>query len=229
MAHELDALKYVEAGFGRDQLFTLIVGHQQSRVADGFRSGSGYTYEVPGQWQGRYRRLEVIGDKKGGRSTMRLAENLDLFDRLQDAVGVPVKVVQVVRNPYDNIATMYRRGHRLPLAEHAATYFRLAATVRDLRERVDDDRFHEFRLEDLIADPTTTLRRLTGFLGLEAPEDYLAACAGIVFPTGRETRTDAAWTPELLASVAQRATEYPSLDGYRFTEDAAVPGSGDAG
>jgi Sulfotransferase family len=218
VAHELDALKYVEAGFGRDQLFTLLVGHQQSRAAGGLRSGSGYDYEVPDQWQGRYDRIHVIGDKKGGRSTARLADRPELFDRLRTTAGVPVKVVQVVRNPYDNIATMYRRGHRVPLAEHAATYFRLAATVRCLRERVDDDHFHELRLEDLIDNPTTSLRRLIEFLGLEPSPEYVAACAGIVFPTGRRTRTAAPWTPELVELVAKEASAYPSIAGYRFDE-----------
>ncbi|MGH9118458.1 MAG: sulfotransferase [Acidimicrobiales bacterium] len=218
VAHELDALKYVEAGFGRDQLYTLILRHQRARAADGLRSGSGYAYAVPGQWQGRYQRLEVIGDKKGGRSTMRLASQLDLFDRLTSAVGVPVKVVQVVRNPYDNIATMFRRGHRRPLSEHADNYFELATTVRALRERIDADHFHELRLETLIAEPTTTLTRLTGFLGLDASPDYLAASGAVVFPTARRTRTDAPWTPELLDLVARRASEHPGLDGYGFAE-----------
>jgi hypothetical protein len=230
VAHELDALKYVEAGFGRDQLFTLILRQQQERVADGMRSGSGYIYKVPGQWQGRYERLDVIGDKKGGRSSMRLASQPELFDRLRDTVGVPVKVVQVIRNPYDNIATLYRRAPRISLQEHADTYFRLAATVRSLRDRLggEPDRFHELRLEDLIADPTTTLRLLVGFLGLPTPPGYIEACAAIVFPTGRQTRTDAAWTPELLERVAAQAAEYPSLAGYRFGEDAAAAGPGAA-
>jgi hypothetical protein len=219
VAHELDVLKYVEAGFGRDQLFALLVHHQQARVAGGLRSGSGYAYAVPGQWQGRYARLQVIGDKKGGRSTARLAERPELFDRLGATVGVPVRVVQVVRNPYDNIATMHRRGHRLPLEEHADNYFQLAATVRRLRERVPADRFHELRLEDLILEPTTTLTDLTGFLGLDAPEDYLAACGSVVFPTVRRTRADAPWTAELLEQVAERAKAYTSLRSYRFDED----------
>jgi hypothetical protein len=218
VAHELDALKYVEAGFGRDQLYTLIVRHQQARAADGLRSGSGYAYAVTGQSQGRYDRLEVVGDKKGGRSTRRLAEQPDLFDRLTRTVGVPVKVVQVVRNPYDNIATMYRRGHRLPLAEHAATYFELSSTVRSLRERIDPDHFHELRLETLIAEPTNTLIRLTGFLGLESSAEYLAACEAVVFPTARRTRTEAPWTPELLTLVGERVAEHQSLDGYEFAE-----------
>jgi hypothetical protein len=189
VAHELDVLRYVEAGFGRDQLFTLLVRHQHGRVTGGLRSGSGYSYEVPNQWQGRYERLEVIGDKKGGRSTVRLAARPELLARLQTTVDVPVKVVQVVRNPYDNIATMHRRGHRRPLAEHAATYFRLAATVRSLRERIDDDHFHQLRLEDMIDDPAATLRLLTQFLGVDPSQDYLTACSGIVFRTERHTRT----------------------------------------
>jgi hypothetical protein len=230
VAHELDVLKYVEAGFGRDQTFTLLIRHQGARVAGGLRSGSGYTYRVDGQAQGRYDELHLIGDKKGGRSTMRLAARPELFDRLQATVEVPVKVVQVLRNPYDNIATMYRRGHRRPLSEHADTYFRLAATVRSLRKRVDDDHFHELRLEALIADPSATLGRLVDFLGLDQPPGYLDACAAIVFPTGRRTRTDAPWTPELIDFVATEAAAYPNLADYRFDDDTdAVPAAGPGG
>ena len=39
-----------------------------------------------------------------------------------------------------------------------------------------------------------------------------------MFPTARQTRTDAAWTPELLDLVACQAAKHPSLDGYQFAE-----------
>ena len=54
----------------------------------------------------------MIGDKKGGKSTLRLGERPELLDRLAATVAVPVKIIQVVRNPYDNIATMHRRAPR---------------------------------------------------------------------------------------------------------------------
>src|SRR5829696_1667506 len=68
VAHELNALRYVQAGFSRLQLFSLLLVSDRKFEAHG-RTWGRYEYRVPGQWQGRWRRLRVIGDKKGGAST----------------------------------------------------------------------------------------------------------------------------------------------------------------
>ncbi len=222
VAHELDVLKYVEAGLGREQLFVLLRRQQRARVAQGHVSSTGYAYAVPGQWQGRYRRLEVIGDKKGGRSTGRIGERPELLDRLAATVAVPLTVIQVVRNPYDNIATMHRRAPRASLAEHADTYFHLAATADTVRARIPDERYREVHLEDLVADPAGTLESLCSFLGVPVEHDYLDACASIVYPAPSKTRDAAPWTPELLASVDARNADHPQLARDRDANGAAA-------
>jgi hypothetical protein len=215
VAHEADLLKYVAAGFRRDQLIALLVRRERARVAAGHISGSGYSYAVPGQWQGRYRRLTVIGDKKGGRTTVRLAEDPGLLDRLGDAVRVPVRLVQVIRNPWDNIATMARRAPRRSLADHVDTYFSLAATVDDVRAGVPADRFHAVRHEDVVADPRAMLAGLCRYLGVPVEPDHLDACAAVVFPQARRTRGDVDWTDALLARVDAGAARHGWLAGYR--------------
>ncbi|MGH8773914.1 MAG: sulfotransferase family protein [Jiangellaceae bacterium] len=222
VAHELDVLKYVEAGFRRDQLFVLLLRQQQARVATGHVSSTGYAYAVPGQWQGRYERLEVIGDKKGGRSTLRLEEQPELLDRLADRVDAPIRVVQVVRNPYDNIATMHRRAPKVPLADHAAMYFRLAATADAVREHVGAAQFHEVHLEDLTAEPADVLRGLCAFLDVSADHSYLGACASIVYFSPRQTRGNAPWTPALRDTVAARMADHPALRRY-LSDDEGGP------
>ena len=134
VSHELDALKYVAAGYRRAQLFTLVLEHSKANAAAG-RKSWGYSYAVPGQWQGRYAQLAVVGDKRGRATTARLATDPDLFDRLAATVKVPVSVLQVVRDPFDNIATMWRRGHKT-LDEQVDTYFALCATVDDVAQHV---------------------------------------------------------------------------------------------
>jgi hypothetical protein len=213
VAHELDALKYIDAGFGRDPLYALLVHHQRARVAAGLASGSGYAYAVPTGWQGRYRTLTVIGDKKGGRSTTRLREQPELLDQLAATVGVPVKLIHVVRDPLDNIATMHRWAAR-PLEEHVDAYFELARVVRAVQDRAGPDGFHELRTEDLVADPAAELTALARFLGLADWGEHLPAATSVVFPSPRRTRNVAPWTPELLRRVADSAAEFPTLAGY---------------
>jgi hypothetical protein len=225
VAHELDALKYVEAGFDRRRLYALLARTEQRRVASGHRSSTGYQYAVPGQWQGRHQRLEVIGDKKGGRSTLRLGDDPGLLDRLRACVGVDVAVVQVVRNPFDVIATMHRRAPRRSLEDCAALFFRLSDIVEQVSKRVPGELFHELHHEQFVRDPRGVLAGLCSFVGLEAPTDYLDACASIVFEAPRHTRAGAAWTPELTELVAARSAGYRSLAGYRFGEVVSEEGA----
>jgi hypothetical protein len=214
VAHEADVLKYVAAGFGRDQLVALLVRREQERVKAGHVSGSGYGYAVPDSWQGCYRRLSVIGDKKGGRTTLRLADDPALLDRLATVTGVPVRLVQVVRTPWDNIATMHRRAPRRGLAPTIDLYFDLSDTVDAVEARTAPEAFHRLRHEGLVADPATELSGLCGFLGVPVEPDHLAACAAVVFPEPRRTRDDVPWTDAQRAEVGERIGGHPWLDGY---------------
>jgi hypothetical protein len=212
LAHELDALGYLEHGFRRSQLLSLLVDQARRDAASGRVEGR-YAYAVPGQWQGRWRRIEVIGDKKGAQSTRRLAAHPDLLDRMEAEMQVPVTVIQVVRNPFDNIATIWRRDQR-PLDQHIDAYFAMWDTVEQVRRRLAPERFLRLRHEELVADPPAVLSGLCAGLDLELPPGYVDACAGIVFPTPRRTVDDAPWTPTQLDRVAARVAELDALAGY---------------
>jgi hypothetical protein len=220
LAHELDALGYLDAGFHRAQILSLLLDRSRRDAATGRTEGR-YAYAVPDQWQGRWRRVEVIGDKKGAQSTRRLAADPDLLDRLESEMRVPVTVIQVVRNPYDNIATIWRRDKR-PLEAHIDAYFSLWETTEQVRRRMAPERFIRIRHEDLVAHPRGALAGLCATLQVDPTPGYLDACAGIVFPTPRRTAGDAPWTPALLDQVARRSADLEALAGYRPGE-GAVP------
>jgi hypothetical protein len=212
ISHELDALRFVAAGYRRSQLFTLVLERAKSNAAAG-RKSWGYSYSVPGQWQGRYERLHVVGDKRGRASTARLGERIELLDRLADTVQVPVSVVHVVRDPWDNIATMWRRGH-VSLDEQVDAYFGLSDTVDRIAARLDVDRFHRLWLEELIAEPRQCLGGLCDFLSVRQDPDYLDACSSIIFDAPHQTREGVPWTPELLEQIDRRARQYDWLLRY---------------
>lgn len=105
IAHELHALKLIRAGFDKNQLFQLLMENSQTMAAKG-RRHSGYSYEVSNQWQGRFSTLKVIGDKKGASSAMQLRTSPGLFDFLKATLDLEVKLIHVIRNPYDVLTTM---------------------------------------------------------------------------------------------------------------------------
>jgi len=56
--------------------------------------------------------LQVIGDKRGGGTTMELTEKPEKFSilkELNETLGIPLKFLHVIRNPYDIISTWVLR------------------------------------------------------------------------------------------------------------------------
>ncbi|GIW70519.1 MAG: hypothetical protein KatS3mg102_0061 [Planctomycetota bacterium] len=216
LAHEVNVLKFARLGFGREQLFGLIL-HGERLFAERGRRQTEFDYTVPGQWQGRYERLRVIGDKRGGSTARLLAKVPGLLERLRRQLGVPLRLIHHIRNPFDNISTIARRAHKA-LEQGIEEYFERVERVCRVLERAQPGEVMESFHEDLVADPRRELARLLDWLELEAEPEYLEACAGIVFPSPRKSREQAPWTAELIGRVTERMQRYPFLRRYRFED-----------
>jgi hypothetical protein len=217
IAHELDVLRLVAAGWPRHAIYSRLLNHDASFTASG-RQWFGYDYSVPGQWQGRTSLLRVIGDKKGGKSTEQLGRQPGLLDRLRTTIGVPLRVVHVVRSPFDNITTMARRSGET-LEQSTERFFALCAAVSDIKGRLSADELLDVRHEALVADPRVELRRACRFLGVEPDGSYLDACANAVFSAPRQSRRDLPWNGALVERVAEEASRYGFFDGYTYVEE----------
>lgn len=214
IAHELNLLWYVRLGLSEERLLTLMLRREEWFASRG-RRWFEYDYELPGQ--GSFERLRVVGDKKGSHTTRHLSDDPRLLDRLQGRLSRPMRFVHVLRNPYDNISTIYRRRQAdTPLRHSIEKYVARVAANAALIERVGRENVHVVRLEELIAAPQPAVAGLCGFFGLDAPDDYLDACAKVVFPAPRKTREAVEWRPELAREVEDRLAPYPLFAGYSF-------------
>ena len=109
IAHELQAPQLVLAGCDRETLYARIL---RAAWFDLRGNTSNYAYQVPNQWQGRFEHLRVVGDKRGGSAALAIGEHPNLLNRLRVMVGVRLRLIHVVRNPFDNIAAI-SLWHRL--------------------------------------------------------------------------------------------------------------------
>ena len=63
-------------------------------------------------------------------------------------------------------------------------------------ERIaDDSAVLTLRHENFVRDPESQLRNLCVWLGVDHSEDYLSACAGIVFESPHKSRYKVEWSP----------------------------------
>lgn len=212
VSHELHALKHLRQG----RTFASVVSaiQRNSQFFHRFGRGySGYSYEVPSQWQGRYSELRVIGDKKANGTCGLLRRHPGLVDQFDRTLPVPYLFIHVVRNPYDNIASRARRiGTSLNLATYG--YFANVEVIDRLKRR-HPDRVVDVYLDDLIAEPRRVLVSLLHRIGIDDISDqYVEDCAKLVFEDTRRTRDAVEWDPALRKSIAGRLAQYSFLSRF---------------
>ena len=219
---QTDVLKLVQSGFSRKQIFYLayVKSKQFTKIHD--NNWSGYSYKVPGSFQGRFTNLYVIGDKQGAKSSIRLGNNPGLIQSLQSKTGCPVKMLHIVRNPFDVISTMYLRNvsreikfDRQLLEHKIKLFFRKADINQKLIGQPELSIITIFH-ESFIDNPKKELSRILVFLGLEVNNKYLDQCTSIVYKEPHISRSGLIWPEDLKKSVQDKLINYAFLRHYEF-------------
>ncbi|HST55765.1 MAG TPA: sulfotransferase [Solirubrobacteraceae bacterium] len=215
IAHELDALHLLAEGFQREQLLAAILlrDHEFAALQ---RQWTGYDYTVPGTPQGRTLAPTVIGDKKGRGSTLRLLRDPGLLERLRELLGLPLRIIHVVRHPQDTIASMRSHAGEDELDGSLEHFSELVAANAEIRDGLVDGELLDARLEDLIADPRAAMRRICEFLELAPSDKYLESCAAVVFPRPNRPGEQVPWSPAQRERVGELIARHDFLSGYQL-------------
>lgn len=219
VADEVGAVHYLSQGFKRDQVFHLLLRGSRRELLKGritARRLTPYSYFVPGQMQGRYEELKVIGDGRAGSTTNLLSTQPELLNQLPDLVnGLKIRIIQSIRNPFDVISVMMKRGNR-SFENSISHFFNNCDSLMKLRSQMDGFSLYPFYYERFVQSPDTQLRAITEFLGLDHSEKYIDACQNIIQKTPVVHRHLVDWNEQLIHSVEQRMKNYDFLEGYRF-------------
>ena len=247
VSHELDAMGLFAHGFSERQVFALIARNSAEFERNG-RWWNGYSYAIEGGAGGRAERPRVIGDKKGDWAVRRVMEDPCLLDRL--ARTTPRrrrKWILVLRNPFDNVATMSLRKGRLydrlriesassaEFRERLAAekgrgvageiqsdmvedYARLCEGVAAMKARTDPGDWLEIRNETFLTAPREGIAALLRFVGLPPDPDFARRAAAIVHPGANLTRRELPWPDAAREAVETLVRKHDFLHGYRLDE-----------
>ncbi len=222
---EWGVLSHLRMGYGRNQIYYSIERHERLFTRKLNNIWTGYSYRVQGMWQGQYKTIRVIGDKLAGNTTMILKKHPELLDKLRQKIGYPMKIVHVIRNPYDTITTIAKREFEKSdlsgdlqadfLAPFIDKYFDRADVVRKLKDTGKYeicDLYHE----ELIKDSNSVLTKLLGFMEVSIPDDYILKCSEIIYEEPHKSRSDFDWPDDLIEKVKNNIGKYSFLRNYSF-------------
>jgi hypothetical protein len=216
ISHEINPLYFKEKKFSRDQIFSIILENSKQFAKMG-RGWSGYSYQVVGQWQGKFTRLKVIGDKMGGWTSHLLRDNDKLLDEYREHISLPLKCIHHIRNPFDNISRMALVLKRKKVTKKDIDYyFSLASTNHALKRRLTRENYFEGKHEDFISNPERYLTKLCNFLNVSCSKGYLKACDAVVNRNPSRPRFDIVWHKNLIKYANRKISKYDFLVGYKY-------------
>jgi hypothetical protein len=214
IASQTTAFRYLRHGFSMQQTLHILADNS-ARIAAAGRENRRYSYAVPNQWQGRVDKLRVIGESTG---LTRLRRQPQLLQSLRERLAaIDLKLIHVIRNPYDNISTMkMRRDETLPDA--ITRYFSMCDVIDQFKNYVEPRAIYDLRHEHLIGDAGDTLDKLCDFVGLTTDAGYRKDCASIIFKSPHKSRHEVAWTAEAIDTVKRQMAKFPHLHGYNYED-----------
>ena len=211
---ELDVFPFIKAGYQKEQLFSLILRRSEWFANTGSK-WEGYSYKVRNQSPGKFTQLRIIGDKKAAKSALHLQESPNLLANLHATVELPIYIIHVVRNPFDNITTMAQKRNG-SLKNAANFYFSICDTVKEIQETQYGNRIITVHLENVISNPQHELSKICQNLNISCQPAYLEDCQNSIFRSPRKTREKIDWPEDMIKMIEAKSKDYPFIENYTF-------------
>jgi hypothetical protein len=143
---------------------------------------NGYHYPIEGV--GHVDNPLVVGHKSSTRRMAELAYNPQKLTDFMCYLGMPIKVVHLTRDPYDQVMARWqqkefrrKRAPLMPLIDHVREQLDIN---RRMMMHLRDMPYHQLSYEDLVDQPAYTMEQLLTFLDVEVSESHLEECCRLV-------------------------------------------------
>lgn len=233
--------KYQNRSFLYNELYRNSYNNAEKGWRSSMKNQKGYTLAVKESWQGSFQELFVIGEKSGA-VTAQTYDNdpfmfLEILKQLRNTVQVPIRVIHVVRNPYDMISTrlLYADGNTRKTKVKSSVDMKYTS-LRNLSQHVNRtihviQNVHELfsncslttldvHLADLVVNPEHVMNNLCMFIGVKCSRDYLKKCLDKIYNRQSQTRYMVEWPQDLIDKVYEMIIKpYQSFWRYSFSSD----------
>ena len=224
ISNEWNVIRYINKGYNKYMIFKAI--EKSSYIFQKkFKSiWSDYDYSINGLSQGCSNNLLIIGDKGPGSVSRTLQKTPDILNKLEKVLDLPLKIIHVVRNPFDVISTMIlRHCDRNEIRSFASIDYmifinRFFNKVKINSKILECNSFQFITIyhEDVISQPEKSIISWLQFLELESDEDYIRKCCNLIKREPNRSRIEIPWDNDNIMQVQQEISKYEFLSHYSF-------------
>ena len=223
---ELNVIVYSNLGFNRNQIIYSLIENSKYYSKKLGNVWTDYNYKVENSFQGTFKHLRIIGDKFASGTTKILRENKDALTQLDQKMDIPLKLIHIIRNPFDVISTMMQKElmklnmenpSNLDLLAFIKSFFEDAEVIDNLKSDGHYD-IKDIYYEDFLLNPENILEGLVNFLGETCTYEYLNNCSKIIYKTPHKSRFEFNWSHDLINFVQKEISRYEFFKGYSYYE-----------
>lgn len=214
VAYNLSPLDLIEQGVERVPFFKQLLVDARDHIIEQKRLGDQGKW-IRDSWQGRHRFIRTIGGPRGTLTASKIAKKPEVLDRLEEVVELPLRVIHVIRNPYDNAAALNLNNY-MPLQQAAQICITGIKAVQKVREEFDSEEILEVKYEHLLSRPRDTLQRVCRLLRLEPEAEYLETCEKYIEKPSKRRRDQVQWDPVSRVLIQRAIAETPAWADYTF-------------
>ena len=221
ISNEYNILLKYHQFWRRDNLFKDILRDSLEQAKEG-RVAGGYDYRIPGLSQGNNSHLYVIGDKDGCKNTHHFLEDEKAFDKYSKYAGLPIRLIYVLRNPYDIVTTKggYKDGNKVSLTrEGIIESMRVVAEEAATNQLIiNQNRYpiHTIYHEDLIANTADELKKMFAFLELEIDQHFIDSIQHYLYKEANKSRHRFEWDDDLKERMKASILANDVFSRYHF-------------
>ena len=249
---EFGLLRHLQAGqlnMSRESILKELYYSSWCGSVSGLRAraehAKGYSLIFTDLLQGKYEdHVDVIGDKFGGGVSKDFTAHseafVDTLRELRKTLDIPIYTIRVVRNPFDNIATIAlynslgsrtsfkdfskrKRNFHHPFDLNSTTrlYFQLYTASEQVVSLVD--KAVDVHCSDLITNPREEIVKLCKFLDIECSEDYISKCVSHVFTEESHTSALIGWPLPVLKYLKEAINSISTYKRYNTSLSSLNP------
>ncbi|KAI6658377.1 hypothetical protein LOD99_11050 [Oopsacas minuta] len=156
-----------------------------------------------------------------------------LIERFQNFVGYPLKFFHIIRNPYDNIATLYlysisRQIRKEAFAKNLTVETNPKGLMGLARAHISDvkklqrhieyfgNRLLTLHNEDMVSNPKLFMKRMCNHMEIYCNDYYLEKTSEKVFSSVTKSRHSLDWRQDVKKLIDTAIQTYPFLNRYSF-------------